>query len=339
MRPWSVRTCSALVALGVALCLADAAPADDSARQPTASGGAVFARVNGRPITVERYEEELHLAYRQKFYHGQPPEEKMAQLRREVGDTLIDRVLLLAEAERRGIQPDEEKSEKALAAFAARYGENPQWQKRRAELLPVLVRGLREQTILERLEHAVREVPPAGTEQARQYFDAHPDAFTEPERLRLSVILIKVDPGARQAEWDKAREQAQSIHQQLVAGADFATLARARSGDSSAANGGDMGYVHRGMLPDALHAQIDRMSAGTLSEPLVLLEGVALFRLEERLPPSVKSFADSKERAAGLWQRERAERQWSEFKLALRSAATIEVIDLSRYPSAGADKK
>jgi parvulin-like peptidyl-prolyl isomerase len=329
---------SALVALCAALCLADAAPAADSTGQ-TGADGAVFARVNGTPITVERYEEELHLAYRQKFYHGRPPEEKMAQLRREVGDTLIDRELLLAEAERRGIQPDEDKSQKALAAFAARYGENPQWQQRRAALLPVLMRGLREQTILERLEHAVREVPPAGSEQARQYFDAHPDAFMEPERVRLSVILMKVDPGAAQAQWDKAREQAQSIHQQLVEGADFATLARERSGDSSAASGGDMGYVHRGMLPEALHAQLDRMVAGTLSEPLVLLEGVALFRLEERRPPSLKSFDDSKARAAGLWQRERSERQWRGLKLALRSAATIEVIDLARYPSAGADKR
>lgn len=328
-----VRVWLALAALGAAAGLAAAAAAGDGALE------AVFARVNGGVISVQSYEAELRQAYRAKFYHGRPPEAKMAQLRREVGDTLIDRVLLLAEAKRRGIEPDAEKNRETLAAFEARNRGNPQWQQRRDELLPLVKQTLREVSVLERLERAVREVPAPGRKQAREYFDVHHDQFTEPERLRLSVILLKVDPGAPQAERDKAREEAQQIRRRLDKGADFAALARERSGDGSAPQGGDMGYVHRGMLPEELHAQLDKIVPGTLSEPLLMLEGIAIFRVDERLPPRLRSFEESKERAGKSWQRERAERQWRELKSRLRRAATIEVVDLSRYPAAEADKK
>lgn len=325
--------CWFLAALGAAAALAAFAATGDPAPD------AVFARVNDTVISAALYDAELSRAFRLKFYHGRPPEGQMAQLRREVGDALIDRVLLLAEAKRRGIGPDLEKSRAALEAIEARNRADRRWQQRREEVLPLLVQALQDESVLERLESAVREVPSPGAEQAREYFDAHPDVFTEPERLRVSVILLKVDPAAPQAEREAARTEAQRIRQRLEEGADFAALARERSGDRSAASGGDMGYVHRGMLPEELHAKLDAVAAGTLYGPLMLLEGAAVFRLEERLAPRLRSFEESKERAAGLWQRERAERQWRVLKSRLRSAATIEVLDHSRYPSAEAGSR
>ncbi|MDH3319148.1 MAG: peptidylprolyl isomerase [Betaproteobacteria bacterium] len=327
------------LALAALAGLTAAAAAEDSTARAAAAGEAVFARVDGSAISVAQYEAELKLAYRGKFYHGKPPEAQLAQLRREVGDTLIERVLLLAEAKRRGIEPDAEKTRTELVAFEARYRDNPRWQQRRDQLLPMVTQRLEEQNVLARLEAAVRAAPKPGEKQLRAYFAAHPDTFTEPERLRLSVILLKVDPAASQADRDKAREEARAIWQRLAGGADFAALARERSGDASALNGGDMGYLHRGMLPEALHAQLDKMVPGALSEPITLLEGVAIFRFDERLPAQPRGFEESRERAAGLWRREREERQWREFKAGLRRAATIRVLDRSRYPSTEADRK
>lgn len=227
----------------------------------------------------------------------------------------------------------------SLAAFEALNGGNARWQQQRDELLPLLTQSLQEDSLLEQLEGAVREVPAAGDKEAHEYFDGHHDKFTEPEQLRLSVILLKVDVGGPQAEWEKARQEAQRIHGQLAKGADFPALARERSGDPSAPKGGDMGYVHRGMLTQELHAKLDDIAVGALSEPLMLLEGYAIFRVEKRLPPEVRSFEQSKTRAAELWQREQAERQWRELRSRLRSAATIEVVDSSRYPSPGTAKE
>ena len=330
----------ALAVLGALAGLASATAADVAASKATlAAGEAVFARVNGGVLSVALYDAELARAFRAKFYHGKPPEAQMEQLRREVGDTLIESVLLLAEGKRRSIAPDAEKTREGVVAFEVRNVRNPRLQQEREQWLPLLTQDLEAQSILTQLEAAVRETAAPGTQQLREYYTAHPDTFTEPERLRLSVILLKLDPAVPQTERDKALKEAKALRQQLSEGADFAVLARQRSGDPSAPKGGDMGYLHRGMLPEPLHAQIDQLAPGALSEPTLLLEGAAIFRLEERLPARLRSLEESKERVARLWQTERAERQWLDLKAALRKAAVIEVVDTSRYPDVAAIDK
>ncbi len=320
-----------LTALG-ALAALTPAMAADAAMAKAPADEAVFARVNGGDISVALYDAELSRAYRNKFYHGQPPESQLTQLRREVGDSLIEHVLLVAEGRRRNIAPDPEKTRQGLAAFEARNSANPRWQQDREQLLQLLTQDLQEQSILTQLEAAVRETAAPDAQQLAEYYATHPATFTEPERLRLSVILLKLDPSVTQAERDQALEEAKRLRQQLVAGADFAALARERSGDVTAPMGGDMGYVHRGMLPEAQHLQIDKLAPGELSEPALLLDGVSIFRLDERLPARLMSLEESKERVAKAWKAERAEWQWRELKAGLRKAAVIEVVDLSRYP-------
>ena len=308
------------------------APQGAPAGASQAKTPAVFAVVNGSVIDVPSYEAELTLFMREKYYHRRPPEEQMRTVRREVGDRLIEQVLLLAEAKRRGLTPDGGKVTSNLAAIDARNKNNPLWKQRREELLPRIRQELEQSSLIERLEEAVRVAPQPSEDQLRAYYARHKDKFTEPDRLRLSMILLGVNPGAPQAEWDQAKAQAQALRGQLLAGADFAALARKLSKDDSAQKGGDMGYVHRGMLSDELDAEIDKLKQGELSRPLQMLEGIALFRVDERIVAQPKRFDESRERAVQLWRRERGERQWIELKAALRKAAVIDIRDPSRYP-------
>ncbi len=325
-----------LVLAGVLALMLPAVAADSPQGAPAGAGQAnapaVFAIVNGAVIDVPSYDAELTLLIRQKYYHRRPPEEQMRSVRREVGDRLIEQALLLAEAKRRGLAPDGGKVTSDLAAIDARNRINRLWTQRREELLPQIRQELEQSSLIERLEQAVRDAPQPSADELRAYYTQHKEKFTEPDRLRLSIILLGVNPGAPQAEWDQAKAQAQALREQLLAGADFAALARKLSKDDSAQKGGDMGYVHRGMLSDELHAEIDKLKQGELSGPLQMLEGIALFRVDERIVAQPKSFDESRERAVQLWQRERGERQWTELKAALRKAAAIEIRDPSRYP-------
>jgi parvulin-like peptidyl-prolyl isomerase len=292
----------------------------------------VFAVVGEVVIRGEEFERAFQQAARQKFYHRKPPQGEFDALRREVGDSLIERVLLLAEARRPGLEPDPAQLDKALAEYDARYAHSAQWQQSRETLLPGLRRQLGEKDVLERLERSVRNGPAASDAQAKSYYDAHREQFTEPAKAKLSAILLKVDPSSPQAAWDRAREQAAQIVERLRAGADFAEMARLRSGDSSAANGGDLGYLHSGMLQESMQKVVDGLQPGATSAPVLVLEGVAIVRLERREPAKLRSFAEAKARAAALWERERAERRWATLVSRLRNSATIRV-DASRYPA------
>jgi parvulin-like peptidyl-prolyl isomerase len=282
------------------------APASWGATGPAAEGGGrgVFAVVDGTVISTRDFEAALAGAIRQKFYHRRPPEAQLVQLRQDVTDGLVNRVLLLREAQQRGIQPDEEKVRKELAAFEQRNRDRPQWQEARAELLPALTQALQEQSIIARLEAATR-VASWPTEAAlRAYYDLHPEQFTEPERVRLSMTLLKVDPAAPAAALEQALAKAQELVGQLAAGADFAETARLHSDDTSAREGGDLGYRHRGTLPRGVEAAIANLALGAISEPLRLLEGIAVLRLVDRKAAQLRSLEDVRRSVVDLWARE-----------------------------------
>jgi parvulin-like peptidyl-prolyl isomerase len=255
----------------VGVAVADASP------EGTQGLAVPFAVVGGEAIPQEEYHSALHEGMRRKFFHGAPSQEQVDAYRREVAQGLIDRVLLRQEARRRGLEGD---------------------------------------NLLARLEADVRRVPEPGAEEVRGYYDAHPDKFTAPERLRVALILLKVEPSATGAAWKAAEAEAARLVDRLRQtelerqGADFAELARLHSGDVSASRGGDLGYVHKGMLAGEVQQVLDGMRPGDISAPLLLLQGVAVLRLDERVAPALSVFDASKSRARDLLARERGAGAW-----------------------------
>ena len=59
----------------------------------------------------------------------------------------------------------------------------------------------------------------------------------------------------------------------------------------------------------------------------MLLQGVALFRLDERQEARLNPLVDVRERAIGLWQREQGELAWQAVLDRLRASADVDVLD------------
>jgi parvulin-like peptidyl-prolyl isomerase len=313
--------------LATAATAATATPAE-----PARMGHAepVFAVVGKTSITQREFDNAYNAATRQKFYHGKPPEAELAALQREVGTNLVNAVLLAAEAKRRGLQPDSVAVRRVIEGYEARYKDSEVWRKERARVLPELTHKLEEDSLLRQLESAARDAPVPADAAVRAYFDKHADKFTEPEQVRIGVILLKVDPSSPKPVWQKTEEEGQAIVGKLRAGASFAETARLRSSDESSAKGGDMGYLHRGMLPGAAQTALDKLKPGEISDPVRLLEGVAVFRLEARKIARRVAFDEARERAAGLLRREAGEKAWGDLIARLRAETTIRV-DESRF--------
>lgn len=291
---------------------------------------APFAVVGDTVVSAADFQRALGVAMRKKYYHAKPPEAELAKFQREVGDDVVNRVLLLAEARRRGIQPDREQIAATIAGYDRQYAGSATWAAKREPMLAAVTPQLEAESLLERLETLVKRVPEPTETVARAYYDQHKDLFVEPEQVKLSVILLKVEPSARQVAWNGAHAEAKDLHRRLRDGADFAELAKLHSGDKSAANGGAMEYTHRGMLPEAVQQVIDKVPLGGLSEPVQLLEGVALLRLDGRKPAQQRAFEQVKARAGDLWQREQADQRWKALIAQLRRATPVK-IDESHY--------
>lgn len=294
------------------------------------AGAAVFAKVGDTVITHQDFDAAFAQAARSKFYHGKPQESAVAALQREVGQSLVDEVLIVKEARRRGITPDKAAIKRTLDGYEERYRGSEQWKNNRARLLPGLQAKLERDSLVEQLGKQVRRVAEPSGREIERYWQEHKDKFTSPEQVHLQMILLKVDPSSPQAKWDGAKQEGEAIARRLRGGADFAKLAQLHSTDASAERGGDLGYVHRGMLPEAGQEAVDKLKPGELSAPVQLLEGIAVFKLQDRKPPKLNPLDVVKERARDLLVRDAGEQAWTALLAKLRRDNPVKA-DESRF--------
>ncbi len=317
----------ALIALSSA-CLLAAAPLPAQKSDATHAGAAqepYFALVEGETIGAAQYVGALREQIRQKFYHGKPPEAEVNEVRRAVGMKLINDVLMRKEAQKLGIEPDHDEVAKEIEKYEKRYSDSPVWKERREAVLPELKAKLESDSLRDRIEAHVKALPEPTEAEAHAYYDEHPDKFTEPEQVRLGMILLKVDPSSSTEVWKLAKEEAAKLVERLGKGEKFEELAQLHSGDPSADEGGDLGYIHRGMVPEGLHQKIDTLAPGDISEPIRILEGVAVFKLLDRKKAVHHTFERVRERAGELFARERADEAWTNYQENLSKRYKVQI--------------
>ncbi len=286
-----------------------------------------YARVNDKVLTKAELETAIYLAVRQRVYHGRMDDKRLESLRIQVLGELIDRMLLLDEARRRDIKVDSGQQKQLYLELQRRYDVKSMPDDHRQQVEAEMRKRAEEQVLLLKIESDVKSVAQPEDDKLRLFYKENLDKFTTPPRLRLSVILLKVAPSAPVKAWQAAEAEAKQLHKKIEAGASFADLARLHSGDASADNGGDLGFVHQGMLSPEAQQAVESLAVGELSAPTILLQGVALFRIEGRQEAKVNPFEHVRERAAGLWRREQADKAWEGLLRSLRAKAIIEIYD------------
>lgn len=148
-------------------------------------------------------------------------------------------------------------------------------------------------------------------EEISSYYEQHLENYiSQPERRKVRHILIQVDAGTDDA---KARARAEQLAQRIREGADFSELARTESDDSvSAEQGGDLGFISRGMMDKAFEQAAFRLKPGELSLPVRSKFGYHLIRVDEIQPARVKSLAEVRDQIRKELQTERAETRFYE---------------------------
>ena len=98
----------------------------------------------------------------------------------------------------------------------------------------------------------------------------------------LSEIFAPVE-NADQS--DKALKTANDLESQLQAGAPFGSLARQFSQSPSAAEGGDIGWVHDGQLAPELNSALQKLAVGGVTPPIRSIGGYYILGLRDRQEP------------------------------------------------------
>ena len=290
-----------------------------------ATAGEAFATIDGEEVSIEEFERFVYAASRKTFYHGSPLDEQgIIEFRRKAADDLIDRKLKLREAKLRGLSADEKLIDEQLAEYEARYAATEQWQADSEAIRERLRAWLEDENLHQQIDDELREVPDPDDADLRKFYDANIEKFTQPEQVRVSVILLRVPPSAGQDVWDEVSAEAESIAARILEGSDFAEEARQHSDDLTAEAGGDMGFVHEGTLGSDLQAALDALAPGEITAtPIRVLEGMVVAKLVDRRPQATVPLSDARERALTLYKREASQAAYEERLDELRSRSEI----------------
>lgn len=136
---------------------------------------------------------------------------------------------------------------------------------------------------------------PVDEEQLRRLYDEYVASLAGTEQRKARHILIKLDAAdSEQLKADK-KKQAEDILLQLRSGKSFAELAKQYSNDSgSAAKGGDLGWVAKGMMVPAFEQALFALNKNAISDIVTSEFGYHIIQAEDIKAEQPASFADKK---------------------------------------------
>lgn len=147
----------------------------------------------------------------------------------------------------------------------------------------------------------------------KQRYDEQKNRFVAAEQRLASHILVKVAANADAAAQKSALEKAQSIAAEAKAGKDFAALAKAESADlGSKAQGGDLGWLEKGVTDPAFEAALFALNKGDISDPVKTDEGYHVIQLRDIRAEKVRPFDEVKAELAKQYVDSERERLYSD---------------------------
>ncbi|MFP9138742.1 peptidylprolyl isomerase [Devosia sp. XGJD_8] len=167
-------------------------------------------------------------------------------------------------------------------------------------------RALRRAYFAETIANAVTE------EAVRADYEAFIADFVPADEIRASHVLVPTE------------EEAKAVKAELDGGADFATVAKEKSIDPGAANGGDLGFFGKGMMVAPFEAAAFALTdIGQVSDPVESQFGWHVIRLEEKRQSAPPAF----EQVAAQLQQQRLMTTFDETVARLMEGVTIDIPD------------
>jgi peptidyl-prolyl cis-trans isomerase C len=291
----------------------------------------VVTEVNGTPIhrsAVREVVKSVVAASREI-----PGSSEIDNLTQDALDSLIDLELLYQEALIRKIRVSNEEVDAQIDATRNKFANQDDFVAAlsRSGLTESRLRDDTRKTLLvdRLLETVVWRDIKISDAAIRAFYEENRAALLDPEKFRVRQILVGVPSDASPTTREEALVNAKRMRAQLVAGSDFAQMARDRSDDRQTAPlGGEIGPLQR-IAQDPIMKAARALKPGEISELVETPAGYHIVQVTERSEGATREPDQRMRSRIGqvLAEGERQRRQ-AEFVAQLRKQARI------TYPAA-----
>lgn len=237
------------------------------------------AIVNGEVITQTDIDQRLALiAIANK---GEIPADRIEELRQQVLRNLIDETLQIQAARAEKITVSEKDVDRTIARVSQNNKQTPEqlesYLQARGSSVKTLRRQIEGELAWDRLQRAkIESSVNVGEDEVKAVIDRL-NASKGAREFRIGEIYLP----ATSTNSAEAIAKATQILEQLKRGASFAAYARQYSEASTAAVGGDLGWVRPEQLPQPIAATLQSMAPGQISNPIPIPGGVSIVAVQD----------------------------------------------------------
>ena len=263
----------------------------------------VAATVNGKNIMLAEVERQISQQAAGK--QAQLSQLELAQARLQVLGGLIQREVLFQRADREKLLPTEDEITAAINQQKQQSGMTDDDFQKNLAAQNLTMESLREEArkdiAIKKLQDKYNSKITVNDKEVEDFYNSNRERFVSSRGVALGMIVVDpADNSAQGIAQNDAKNDAKSdteaklkidnIYQQLKSGADFATVARAKSEDpTSLQRGGDIGFATEDDLkqnafpPELIARFFGPMQVGDTTEPVHFSSGKwYVFKLEEK---------------------------------------------------------
>ncbi len=336
----SILTAFTVLSLQAVIAFADTPKPPESKSEPVPAKEAsvpqmspfdVIAKVNGTPITRAEVDRATKiLAAQNRMPQNLDPEAKK-QMESAALDQLISAELVYQAGLKLEIKDlDKQVADKAAqgkarfttpAEYEAALKANNITDKEVLELIrkDVVIGNLLEKEIVSKMTISDADI--------KKFYEENQDKFKQPESYHASHILIGVKPEATPEEKLKARDKAEALRKRILAGEDFAALAKAESSCPSSAQGGDLGFFGKGEMVPPFENATAALKPGEISGVVETQFGYHIIKLVEKKEGGVAKLDVVKGEIETYLKRLKMQKAVSDYVAKMKSSAKIEKSD------------
>jgi len=287
--------------------------------------GEVVMTVNDQP--VYSWEIGLLIPQIQQALASQGQQLERDEVINRAVQRIVGSRLLGQEARRRKVEIDDARVDAALAQIEERAGGREGLENALVGMGATydLLRASVEETELVKTFVTTQLEPQVSVSESDvlAFYNANPEMFARPDMVRALHILFRLLPNSTTADKKEARDRATAAHQRVVAGEDFALVAREVSDGPNASDGGDTGFFAQDSMVPALANAAFALQIGDISDVIETQFGFHIVKMMEKRGASKMPLEEAQEPVRQILMENGTREKAGELLAQLNETATI----------------
>ena len=294
----------------------------------------IIAVVNEEVITLSEFNAAFE-PYRKNIeenYQGKDKEAVLKQAREAILQRLIDNMLIEQEAKKTDtgiVVKDEEVTEAIKNMLAKKKSTMDDFLKnlaREGNSLESVKKDMRNQIMRMRLlRREIKAKIVVSDEEIGEYYDKNRQNYEGKEAVRIMQILLLLPPQANKAMRMKLKDQANNLRKRIKNGEPFELLAVKYSQGPEAKQGGDVGFIERGVIIPEVEKVAFSLPLGQVSEVIESSLGFHIIMVVDKRGAGLKPIATVREEIKTKIEDEKLDKRYGEWITAIRKKSYIEI--------------